>query len=192
MISRRAKELIPEARTLDVQTWKGNYNPEIIEIIGRADDEKRYLTDEDLAKLKTLSIHSSLALESVRFLRDNAADAISTARQAVLENFPKITAPEGDLYPPERAEACWRDFWHFLRCITYGIAAKNPQFTSPDGLEKMRLLYEEMRVPLPAMLCGLKRLKSAALDALPAEQKNIGEPYFDHLIEQMAEFIKNG
>lgn len=190
MISKRAKELIPEACTLDVGTWEGNYNPTTLEVISRADEEKRYLTDEDLAKLQAVSSNSSLALESVRVLRDNAPDTVSTARQAVLENFPRITAPEGDLYPPQRAEACWRDFWHFLRCITYGIAANNRQFTSPKGLKKMRLLYEEMQVPMVPLMLGLNNLKPAALETLSTEQKDIVYPYFDHLIEQMEKFIQ--
>lgn len=69
------------------------------------------------------------------------ADIVSEAREQVLAEYPNISGTGGELYPPVRAEACWRDFWHFLGCITYGIAGNTAEFTSDEGLHNMNLLY---------------------------------------------------
>ena len=102
--------------------------------------------------------------------------------------FPQIAEPGGGLYPPERAEACWRDFWHYLRPITYGLAGENSDYLSVEGLENMRLLYQELQVPLDAMTVGLSGLKIASLNRIDPSQHAIVTPYFDRLITQLQSF----
>jgi Phycobilisome protein len=187
-LSDRAKELIPKARIVDVEAFT-MLSTGAIGAIQLADDEGRYLTDVDLLLLKE-SVEGAdqpIELMIARFLRDNAAEIVTEARQAVLGEFPGITDPGGDLYPALRAEACWRDFWHFLRCITYGIASRTPNFTQADGLHHMNLLYHELKVPLAAMTSGLGHLKTASLKRMPDQADRIS-PYFDHLIEKMSRF----
>ncbi|MEO1446772.1 MAG: phycobilisome protein, partial [Cyanobacteria bacterium J06635_11] len=130
------------------------------------------------------------ATEVVATLRDQAPDIVDEARAVVLTTFPKILEPGGGLYPPMRAEACWRDFWQFLRCITYGIAAQQHHYTSTDGLEFMEQLYEELQVPLPAMVTGLIGVKRASLQRFPVETYPVLSPYFDHLIARLSTFVK--
>ena len=124
----------------------------------------------------------------VQQLRDRVSDIVDEARSQVLETFPTITQPGGGLYPPERADACWRDFWHFLRCITYGMAGQHIDYTSTEGLHYMQLLYQELQVPLDAMVVGLEGIKAASLKRVELEQQAIIAPYFDHLIEQLKQF----
>lgn len=187
-LSERAKELIVKSRIVSFSSWKDTYSDDIISIFQSADDQGRYLTDEDSEKIKALSVSTILGLEKAQLLRDNATDIVNKARQQVLATFPNITEPRGDLYPPARAEACWRDYWHFLRCITYGIASGKTEYTSQEGLENMQLLYEEMRVPLEAMVLGLENLKVFGL--LEFKEKDQAElsPYFEHLILAMKQF----
>jgi hypothetical protein len=188
-LSERAKQLIPKARIVSFETWKDDYSEEIIAIFQKADDEGRYLTDEDLETIKNRSQQTVLlSLEQAKFLREKASEIVAEARKKVLEHFPNITQPGGGLYPPERAEACWRDFWHFLRCITYGIAGQKTSFTSQKGIENMQLLYQELRVPLEAMILGLENLKPIILEQLEGEESKNLSPYFDHLIEKMKQF----
>lgn len=121
-------------------------------------------------------------------MRDRVVEIVSDARAVVLEANPGITEPGGGLYPPLRAEACWRDFWHFLRCISYGISAQRIDYTSDRGLSYMEQLYQELEVPLDAMVLGLEQLKVFSLKYFePAAQKDL-EPYFDRLIESMGQF----
>ena len=116
-LSERAKQLIPKARIVSFASWQELQPQELIQIFQQADDEGRYLSESDLQKVKTFSSNTSntsTLLDIVNFLRDNAPEIVAVAREKVLAEYPDITKPGGDLYPPERAEACWRDFWHFF------------------------------------------------------------------------------
>ena len=192
MLTPKVKQLIAKARIVSFDGWKNTQPAEIIAIYQQADDEGRYLGDEDLEKIASLPSHSTSGIMVARLLRDNADTIIDEARTAVLDQFPQITAPGGALYPPERAQACWRDFWHFLRCVTYGVAGHNSQFTSDEGLHHMNLLYQELNVPLDAMILGLKNLKSSSLKHLETSQADLDlvSSCFDHLISKMSAFSR--
>ena len=192
MLTPKVKQLIAKARIVSFDGWKNTQPAEIIAIYQQADDEGRYLGDEDLEKIASLPSHSTSGIMVARLLRDNADTIIDEARTAVLDQFPQITAPGGALYPPERAQACWRDFWHFLRCVTYGVAGNNSQFTSDEGLHHMNLLYQELNVPLDAMILGLKNLKSSSLKHLETSQVDLDivSSCFDHLISKMSAFSR--
>ncbi len=187
-LSERAKELIPKARIVGFDGWRSLYAEPVIAIFQQADDEGHYLSDEDLAQIKALAPQTASALEIARLLREKAPQIVFDARKQVLATYPQITEPGGGLYPAERAEACWRDFWHFLRCITYGIAGEQTAYTSQEGLENMKLLYEELRVPLEAMILGLENLKTFGLEEFNPQEQAALAPYFDHLIGQMSRF----
>ncbi|MBE9060214.1 phycobilisome protein [cf. Phormidesmis sp. LEGE 11477] len=196
-LSDRAKTLIPKARIMSFAGWT-DVDKKAIAILQTADDENRYLTDEELSEIKSLTNQSDLALtavglsatEAASALRSQAADIVDEARAVVLATFPDILEPGGGLFPPQRAEACWRDFWQFLRCITYGIAGQQHHYTSTTGLAAMEQLYEELQVPLPAMVAGLIGVKRASLRRFPIESYAALSPYFDHLIARLSTFVK--
>jgi hypothetical protein len=184
-LSEHLKLLIQKARIMDFQGWSDRHSPEIVALFQAADDGKLYLTDDELAKLKHLYPEQGQNLEVVQMLRDRVVEIVNEARAGVLARFPSILEPGGGLYPPERADACWRDFWQFLRCITYGIAGQQTQYTSKSGLHHMRLLYEELHVPLDAMVLGLEGIKAASLKRVSPEQQSELAPYFDHLTQEL-------
>ncbi len=181
-LSDRAKELIPKARIVSFASLEGRYEPGVIALLQAADDESRYLTDEDGAALANEERWAAAV-----FLRETANEIVTDARQQVLIQHPGITEPGGALYPEFRAKACWRDFWQFLRCITYGIAMDSSEFTSAAGLAAMNELYTEMQVPLPAMVTGLEALKVESLKRLPGQEAALA-PFFDHLLGKMQAF----
>ncbi|MEH2192700.1 MAG: phycobilisome protein [Nostoc sp.] len=187
-LSETAKELIAKARIISFAEWEQSHSTAAIAIFQAADDAFRYLSDEDLLQITTLSPDNSELIPVAVLLRDRAAEIVDEAREQVLATYPEIIQPGGGLYPPERAQACWRDFWHFLRCITYGIAGGHAEYTNPTGLHYMNLLYQELHVPLDAMLLGLKSIKAASLKRCPANQQETLAFYFDHLISQLATF----
>jgi allophycocyanin-B len=189
-LSERAKALIPKARIMSFAQWP-QLEAGAIALLQQADDDKRYLSDEDLSLISQSAPapEQEARLAVVRQLREQAADIVDEARAGVLQAFPGILEPGGGLYPPLRAEACWRDFWQFLRCITYGIAGGQPHYTSDIGLAAMQQLYVELQVPLQAMVTGLKGIKAASLKRLPSDHQALLEPYFDHLIHQLAAFL---
>lgn len=182
------KQLIAKSRIVSFANWQNSHSTEAIQLFQNADDEGRYLTDADLDRIRFLSPDTAEFHNTTRFLRDNAAEIVAEARANVLATYPDITQPGGGLYPEIRAEACWRDFWHFLRCMTYGIAGKNPQYTSSEGLYYMNLLYQELQVPLEAMVLGLEGIKTSSLKRLSDKEEDALSPYFDHLITQLKTF----
>ncbi|MBW4617978.1 MAG: phycobilisome protein [Cyanosarcina radialis HA8281-LM2] len=196
-LNEKVKELIAKSKIVSFATWKDSHSLATIQIFQRADDEGRYLTDSDLEEIQLLSPTTSTLISLARHLRDNAAEIVSEARGKVLARYPNITEPGGSLYPPQRAENCWRDFWHFLRCMTYGIAGNKTAYTSSEGLHYMELLYQELAVPLDAMVLGLEGIKAASLKRYVALQHAARtpdidsatlEPYFDRLIDKMKHF----
>ncbi|WP_334942576.1 phycobilisome protein [Nostoc sp.] len=187
-LSETVKELIAKARIVSFAEWEQSHPKAAIAIFQAADNDIRYLSDEDLLQIITLSPENCALIPVAVLLRDRAAEIVDEAREQVLVTYPEIIQPGGGLYPPERAQACWRDFWHFLRCITYGIAGGHTEYTNPTGLHYMNLLYQELQIPLDAMVLGLKSIKAASLKRCQANQQETLAPYFDHLISQLATF----
>jgi hypothetical protein len=187
-LSDAVKALIIKARIVSFAAWRSTHPEAAIALFQAADDNRLYLTDAELAQLGQMVPERAAGLPIVRVLRDQVTEIVDEARAAVLLEFPGILEPGGGLYPPERAEACWRDFWQFLRCITYGIVGGHVDYTSEPGLAAMRQLYQELQVPLDAMVYGLKALKIASFKRLEPDQTPGLEPYFDHLIDRLDHF----
>ena len=187
-LSEQVKDLIKKARIVDFSSWWPAHPPESIALFQKADDDRRYLTDDDFESITQLAPKMTSHVTIARLLRDQAAEIVDEARVQLLPQFPGILEPGGRLYPQMRADACWRDFWHFLRCVTYGIAGGRRDYTSQLGMHYMEALYGELQVPIAAMSQGLKELKTASLNRLSeSDQVAIG-PYFDHLILHLDHF----
>lgn len=187
-LSDKVRELIQKSRIVSFATWENTHSSEAIQRFQAADDEGRYLTEEDLQDIQQLVPSTTELIAVTKNLRDRVTEIVDEARTDVLAKFPDITQPGGGLYPAARADACWRDFWHFLRCITYGIAGQHTDYTSTEGLHYMQLLYKELQVPLDAMVVGLEGIKAASLKRVEPELQTTLAPYFDHLIEQLKQF----
>jgi Phycobilisome protein len=190
MLTDRIKELIARARIVSFDSWE-SHPAASIAIFQAAEDARVYLTDDDYAQLVALSPQTASLIPIAQLLRDRVVEIVDEARSEVFVQFPQIAEPGGGLYPPERAEACWRDFWHYLRPITYGLAGGQSQYTSAAGLESMKILYQELQVPLDAMIVGLEGIKTASLNRIEPSQHAIVSPYFDHLIDQLKAFTAN-
>jgi Phycobilisome protein len=187
-LSNKVKELIIKARIVSFETWAATHSPETIALFQSADDRREYLTDAELDQIQTQSLANADLIAIARLFRESATEIVDDARAQVLKAFPTITQPGGGLYPEVRAQACWRDFWHFLRCVAYGIAGGSVDYTSDVGLHNMDLLYQELQVPLAAMVLGLQELKVAGLARIePHHHANLA-PYFDRLITKLQGF----
>jgi Phycobilisome protein len=188
MLTDRIKDLIARARIVSFTSWESVHPAASIAIFQAAEDARVYLTDENYAQIAALSPATSQLIPISQLLRDRVAEIVDEARTQVYTQFPHIAEPGGGLYPPERAEACWRDFWHYLRPISYGLAGGNFEYTSAEGLKNMQALYQELQVPVDAMAVGLEGMKAASLRRLDPTQHAIVTPYFDHLIGQLKSF----
>jgi hypothetical protein len=187
MLDDSVRMLIQKARIVGFEGWDAQFSAATIAQFQAADDAGRFLSDEDMAEIVRLEGELE-GLTLARLLRDEASLAVDEARADVLAAFPDITLPGGGLFPQERAIACWRDFWHFLRCVSYGVAADRSDFMSPVGLDFMRQLYEVLQVPLDAMVLGVDGLKGAALRRVPIDAQEIVALCFDGLRAQLKAF----
>lgn len=188
-LSDKVRELIKKSRIVSFVNLENAYPIEVVQCLQAADDQGRYLTDADLQQMQELAPAIAKFIPVVQLLRDRVNAIVDEARAEVLQAFPDITQAGGGLYPAERADACWRDFWHFLRCITYGITEQRTDYLSAEGLQYMNLLYQELQVPLDAMVVGLEGIKTASLKRVELERKSELSPYFDVLIEQLKMFV---
>ena len=48
-------------------------------------------------------------------LQDLVPELVNQSRSALISDEPDLVKPGGKLHPQERADACWRDGFHFLR-----------------------------------------------------------------------------
>jgi Phycobilisome protein len=188
MLSDRVKELIFKAKIVSFESWKSSHSAAAIDIFQAAESARVYLTDDDYQQIETLSPQTAGLIPVSKLLRDRVVEIVDEARSEVLVRFSQITAPGGGLYPAERADACWRDFWHYLRPITYGLAGGSSEYLSDEGMKNMELLYRELQVPLDAMAVGLEGMKTASLQQIDPSQHTIVEPYFDRLIDRLKSF----
>lgn len=88
-------------------------------------------------------------------------EMVRAARASIEREYPGIASPGGALYPPLRADACWRDLRQFL-ALAAGVAYCGGD-VRPDALPVLREMYREMEVPLMPMRAGLFALKGEAM-----------------------------
>lgn len=185
-ISAEILALIQKARIVSFTTWQDSHPAAAIQIFQKADDDQLYIADAELEQIANLVPNQYMAV--VALIRYSVVEIVNEAHAEVLAAFPEIMEPGGELYPAELADACWRDLWHFLRCITYGIAGQRTDYMSVEGLQYMNLLYEELHVPLDPMVVGLEGIKTASLNRLTLEQQKALSIYFDQLIDRLKRF----
>mmetsp|Transcript_36299 Transcript_36299/g.81758 ORF Transcript_36299/g.81758 Transcript_36299/m.81758 type:complete len:238 (-) Transcript_36299:230-943(-) len=160
------------------------------DICARAFENDRFVTDSEIADGKFSAARAKL----MKILRDNEVSIIGEARKKVYDEFPGIAEPGGGLYPPIRAESCWRDFSTFLKIVSYGTLAGNPVIADEEGSIIMGKLYREMKVPLDAMEVGVKGLRDASFEQVRTKASEVvGEwpecqATFNHLIDVLRSY----
>ena len=132
-------------------------------ILEDADQAQRQLTADELATIcQIASVDSFLPGDLIQ----RSDQLVNQAREHLLKTQPLLVQPGGALYPQDRAEACWRDCWNFLRLITYAVACNQSRFTNPNGMAALRELYRRMNVPIEGMNIALGQLKEHALEGV--------------------------
>ena len=148
-------------------------------ILERADQAQRQLSSDELTMICQVSgIDGSLADHLIQ----RSDQLVNQARAHLLVTQPHLVQPGGALHPEDRAEACWRDCWNFLRVITYAVACNQSCFTNPSGMAALRELYRRMNVPIEGMNVALCQLKELALEGVsrPNDRQQVND-CFQHL-----------
>ena len=148
-------------------------------ILERADQAQRQLTSDELSTICQVSgIDGSLADNLIQ----RSDHLVNQARALLLATQPHLVQPGGALHPEDRADACWRDCWNFLRVITYAVACNQSCFTNPSGMAALRELYRRMNVPIEGMNIALGQLKEKALEGVSrSNDRQLIRDCFQHL-----------
>ena len=148
-------------------------------ILERADQAQRQLTTDELATICQASgIDQSLPSSLIQ----RSDHLVNQARAQLLATQPHLVQPGGALHPQDRAEACWRDCWNFLRVIIYAVACNQSCFTNPSGMAALRELYRRMNVPIEGMNSALGQLKEKTLEGVSrSNDRQLIRDCFQHL-----------
>ena len=152
-------------------------------IVERADQAQRQLSSDELTTICQVSgIDVSLADNLIQ----RSDQLVNQARAHLIATQPHLVQPGGALHPEDRAEACWRDCWNFLRVITYAVACNQSCFTNPSGMAALRELYRRMNVPIEGMNIALDQLKEKALEGVSrSNDRQLIDDCFQHLRDQL-------
>ena len=152
-------------------------------ILERADQAQRQLSSDELTTICQVSgIDASLADNLIQ----RSDQLVNQARAHLIATQPHLVQPGGALHPEDRAEACWRDCWNFLRVITYAVACNQSCFTNPSGMAALRELYRRMNVPIEGMNIALGQLKEKALEGVSrSNDRQLINDCFQHLRDQL-------
>ena len=152
-------------------------------ILERADQAQRQLSSDELTTICQVSgIDVSLADNLIQ----RSDQLVNQARAHLIATQPHLVQPGGALHPEDRAEACWRDCWNFLRVITYAVACNQSCFTNPSGMAALRELYRRMNVPIEGMNIALGQLKEKALGGVSrSNDRQLINDCFQHLRDQL-------
>ena len=152
-------------------------------ILKRADQAQRQLTSEELT---TICQASGIDVSLADNLIQRSDQLVNQARAHLIATQPHLVQPGGALHPEDRAEACWRDCWNFLRVITYAVACNQSCFTNPSGMAALRELYRRMNVPIEGMNIALGQLKEKALEGVSrSNDRQLINDCFQHLRDQL-------
>ena len=152
-------------------------------ILECADQAQRQLTTDEL---DTICQASGVDASLPGSLIQRSDQLVHQARGHLLETQPLLVQPGGALHPQDRAEACWRDCWNFLRVVTYAVACNHSCFTNPSGMAALRELYRRMNVPLEGMNIALDQLKALALERVSrSNHRQLIQDCFQHLQDEL-------
>ena len=172
-------------QTAQVQGLSGNQDlPQATRrILEGADQAQRQLTNAELARICQISgIDQSLPGSLIQ----RSDQLVNQARAHLIETQPHLVQPGGALHPEDRADACWRDCWNFLRVIIYAVACNQSCFTNPFGMAALRELYRRMNVPIEGMNIALIQLKKLALEGVSrSNDRQLISDCFQHLRDQL-------
>ena len=152
------RQLAAKAQVLGLPQ-QPNLSQSIRQLLQQADQERRLLSSSEV---QSLCQHSGVMAAPLQQLQGQAQPLVDQARHDLLEAQPHLVKPGGALYPEHRAEACWRDCFHFLRVCCYAVAVAEPKFTNPQGMAALGELYAALGVPVDGLLLALARLQELA------------------------------
>lgn len=159
MENNRLRQMIANARFLGL-AYDHTLPAHCRAIYKLADEQGRHLSTTEMQQICELS---SIDPVPIMLLQEKTQLIVANVKRTLLAEDPDLVKPDGALYPESRADACWRDCWHFLRIAIYAVAANRTSFTHPSGVNGLRELYRELAVPIASMARALSCLREDAV-----------------------------
>ena len=161
---------------------------DLSKVLASADAEKRILNHDEMMALCRWSGTDPEPLWILQGLMNTLVDQ---AKAELLQQHPELTLPGGELHPEHRAEACWRDCFHFLRVSIYGTALDQNDITHSEGMKALGELYELINVPVPALLLALEHLRRISTDLMKDLESDHQASRLSNILETISEKIRN-
>ncbi|MBV6621929.1 MAG: allophycocyanin [Rivularia sp. (in: Bacteria)] len=159
----------------------------VSQVILQADDELRYPSSGELKNIQDYLQTGAQRLRIVNTLTENEKKIVEQATKTLWQKRPDFIAPGGNAYGQRERALCIRDYGWYLRLVTYGILAGDKDPIEKIGLIGVKEMYNSLGVPVPGMVEAIKGLKEASVNLLSAEDAQQAAPYFDLIIQAMAQ-----
>ena len=135
----------------------------IVDAIATADSQGRYLSNSELQAINGRFQRAAASMEAARVLSSRADELVRGATEAVYAKFPYTTQPGGQCHTQAGKDKCARDVRHYLRYITYAVAAGDASVLNERCLNGLRETYQALGTPGSSVANGIQKMKKAAV-----------------------------
>jgi allophycocyanin alpha subunit len=154
--------------------------------IVNADAEARYLSPGELDRIKGFVTTGEKRLRIAETLTGARERIVKQAGDQLFQKRPDVVSPGGNAYGEEMTATCLRDLDYYLRLVTYGIVAGDVTPIEEIGVVGVKEMYNSLGTPIPAVVEGVRAMKSVATSLLSADDASEAGGYFDYLIGAMS------
>jgi hypothetical protein len=187
MMKNKLDLLIDKARILGL-TYDNTIPDDLRAIYHTADNIRRPLSAVELEKVCSFS---GIDSTPIQHLQEKAPAIVTAVKKRLLAEEPELIQIGGALYPEVRAQACWRDCWHFLRIAIYALAADRTEFTHRPGVNGLGDLYRELNVPIASMARALSHLRNESVACYSAVGGSRDAWRLDQALLHLEEMLKD-
>jgi allophycocyanin alpha subunit len=150
--------------------------------IVNADAEARYLSPGELDRIKSFVTSGERRLRITQTLTENRERIVKEAGNQLFQKRPDVVSPGGNAYGEEMTATCLRDLDYYLRLVTYGVVSGDITPIEEIGLVGAKEMYNSLGTPIPAVVEGVRAMKSVAAALLSGEDGAEAGSYFDCVI----------
>ena len=150
--------------------------------IVNADAEARYLSPGELDRIKSFVTSGERRLRIAQTLTENRERIVKEAGSQLFQKRPDVVSPGGNAYGEEMTATCLRDMDYYLRLVTYGVVSGDVTPIEEIGIVGAKEMYNSLGTPIPAVVEGIRGMKSIAAGLLSGDDGAEASSYFDYVI----------
>jgi allophycocyanin alpha subunit len=154
--------------------------------IVNADAEARYLSPGELDRIKGFVTSGEKRLRIAEALTGARERIVKQGGAQMFQKRPDVVSPGGNAYGEEMTATCLRDLDYYLRLVTYGVVAGDVTPIEEIGIVGVKEMYNSLGTPIPAVVEGIRAMKSVAVSLLSGDDAAEAGAYFDYVIGAMS------